>query len=148
MMGLVAGVALFLGFMAAQRRHLEKWEARRVVMYLQRDATQAILSEAMARVADAEPKESRSPYVFESPTRTANWSIAVRDFQANKLGSERVKVSGANGEFALKPILIEIRDPRLVGPLLLRLEREYRERGWPFEVVSPRIRDDSSGANL
>ena len=139
MMGWVAPVAIFCGLWVSTRVHLQGWEFRRTQMYLQRDVTQTIFSETIADIAASHTKESEIPNVFPTVSRTAEWSIIARKFydDGHRQGPDRVKVSGANGEFALKPITIEIYDPVLEGPLLRRLNKVYREKGWRYDIVSP-----------
>src|SRR5882757_6618741 len=84
LMGVVAIFAMIFGLLVYQRVHLQRWEARRSQMYLQRDVTQAMCSEAMAEIASTDRKESEQPNVFiGSGSRTADWSITVNKLKTD-----------------------------------------------------------------
>jgi hypothetical protein len=133
----VAAVALFCGAQVSLRTHIRNWEARRVRMDLQRDLTRTALDEAMAGLAMLDRGKPGVPDAIVGPSNgTREWSIEIRKFhEGGRLGPARVKVSGAIGEFALKPITVEVDDPVLEGPWLERLLVEYRGRGWPYVVI-------------
>jgi hypothetical protein len=136
LMRLVIAVALFLGAQVSLRNHIRNWEARRVVMDFQRDLTGTVIGEAMAELAAHDRGNLRVPDVIVGPsTGTREWSIEVRKIhESGGFGPAHVRVSGANGEFALKPITVEVDDRLLEGPWLERLLGEYRDRGWPYVV--------------
>jgi hypothetical protein len=142
MTGLVLAVALFCGLLAAGRAHVRDWEARRARMDHQRDVTRSILQELMSDPSI--PGRASPPFrdVRLSPSGTREWSEELTTLEDRKgldRTRSRARVSGANGEFALKPITIEVHDPLLAGSWLDRLLREYRARGWPYRVIMPPV---------
>lgn len=139
-MATIALVAVVFGILAAGQTHLQRWEARRAEMALQADVTGAILHETMSELWVKTEQERWQPNMFIGPSlsRTRDWSITLNDITHDGPHEfARLRVAGGNGEFALKPITVEINDPRLRDPFLKRLEPAYRQRGWRFEVRSP-----------
>ncbi len=142
LMAVTLGVAMVGGLLASERNHRQGWEMRRAELARQRDQTVAFLDQPLpgpTRSGEASPASLR----IGPSASTRLWSVEVR--QSDTLttpitsGSSRVRVSGANGEYSLAPIKIEVNDPLLEGPWLERLLTQYRERGWRYEVVRSRV---------
>jgi hypothetical protein len=132
LMSLVLVVAVYCGFWA----WLRAWEARRPLMYLQQEATRAIIQEPLVALNGKGPG---SRVAFLQSTKTREWSETVTTLSepsdGSRIGSPRARVSGSNGNFALNSIKIEVFDPAYAEPWLDRLLREYRSKGWRFEVI-------------
>jgi len=131
-----AFVAVPLAFLA----HVRRWEARRVELYRQLDATKAAFEEARAVVAAAGRPGADVQVLGGEGSRTADWSarLVVREpGDGEEPPLIDVAVSGANGRLAssLEPLRVEAVETELLDAWLPRLLRAYRERGWAFEVV-------------
>ena len=134
MMALVVVAAIECAFWTS----LYKCEARRPLMYQQRDVTRAIMLEAQQDIAAAghstaeiRNERPRGTYSYEWTEWLEAWEI--RGGQKRPL--IRAAVSGNDGQFALEPILVETYGSPLDAPWLDRLLRAYREKGWPYRVV-------------
>lgn len=137
---MAAVVAAALGLVAIERVHSRGWEIRRSQLATQRDTTQAILAQILTEMAATDRQGSKRLYLLagQGKSRPAAWSIAVKDSETDggQSSPDLVKVSGANGEFALEPISIVIHDARFRDSLFKRLSAAYGRMGWRFEVGS------------
>ena len=126
--------ACYLGFWS----YLQRWEARRVVMYRQRDVTRAIMEEAKEDIAAAGRSVSLFRRVRDRVTYTSHWTQRLDAWESRDRRNVpliRAVVSGANGRFTRPPITIEVDDSPLNAPWLERLLRAYRSNGWQYRVV-------------
>ena len=134
MMLAVLLVACYLGFWA----YVRGWEARRVVMYQQRDVTRSIMSEAKEIVTAAGRSTARLRHEGDRKTHTSHWTERL-DVCESRDGRDlpliRAVVSGANGRFTTPPITVETYGSPLDGRWLDRLLHAYRTRGWRYRVV-------------
>ncbi len=134
MMGLVLGAAFWCAFWV----YLQRWEARRTIMYQQRDVTRSIMLEAKHDIVAA--GHSASEIHIERPlgTYTAEWTEWLEAWEnrdGQKLSLIRATVSGDNGRFSLQPIIVETYGSKLVAAWLDRLLRAYCEKGWRYKVI-------------
>lgn len=127
-------VACYLGFWA----YLQRWEARRVVMYQQRDVTRAVMLEAQEVIAAAGPSTARLRLGRDRRTYTSHWAERLEVWESRD-GKEvpliRAVVSGTNGRFSIPPIVVETYGSSRDAPWLDRLIRAYKSRGWQYTVV-------------
>jgi hypothetical protein len=118
--------------------YLQRWEARRTMMYQQRDITRSMMLEAKQDIVAA--GHSASEIRIERPlvTYTAEWTEwleASENRGGQKLSLIRATVSGDNGRFSLQPIIVETYGSKLDAAWLDRLLRTYREKGWRYKVI-------------
>jgi hypothetical protein len=130
-----SGLLCLVGFLTPSmglKIYVRQWESRRAEMYLQEAVTKEVLGK-LGRSLGEEP-----PVMLRETSRTAEWSD-VLPFGSPGRGldptSPRVRVSGGNGSFSLRPIRIELFDASLTGPWLDELLLAYRQRAWRFQVV-------------
>jgi hypothetical protein len=123
--------------------YIQRWEARRTIMYQQRDLTRLIMVEAKEDTVTA--GHSASEIRMERPleTYTAEWREWLEAWEnrgGQNLSLIRATVSGDNGWFSLQPIIVETYGSKLDAAWLNRLLRTYREKGWRYKVIraSPR----------
>jgi hypothetical protein len=133
-MGLVIVAAVWGAFWA----YLQRWEARRTIMYQQLYITRSIMLEAKQDIVAA--GHSASEFRNDSPLGrgTAHWTEwleAWENREGQKLSLIRATVSGDNGRFSLQPIIVETYGSPLDAPWLDRLPRAYREKGWRYKVI-------------
>jgi hypothetical protein len=135
MMALVICAALWCNFWV----WLQRWEARRSVMYQQRDITQSIMQQAKQDIFAAGRSASKldidRPRAAYTPHWT-EWLEAWENCGGEKRYLVRATVSGDNGQFSLQPIVVETYGSPLNAPWVDRLLRAYRERGWRYKVIS------------
>ena len=118
--------------------YLQRWEARRTIMYQQRDITRPIMLEAKQDIVTA--GHSASEIRIERPggMYTAEWTEWLEAWEkrdGQKLSLIRATVSGDNGRFSLQPIIVETYGSKLDAAWLDRLLRTYREKGWRYKVI-------------
>ncbi len=119
--------------------YLQRWEARRTIMYQQRDVTRSIMLEAKQDIVAA--GHSDPEIHIERPLRTytaewTEWFEAWENRGGQKLSLIRATVSGDNGRFfSLQPIIVETYGSELDAAWLDRLLRTYREKGWRYKVI-------------
>jgi hypothetical protein len=133
-MGLVIVAAVWCAFWA----YLQRWEARRTIMYQQRDITRSIMLEAKQGIVAAGHSASEIRNDRPLGTGTAHWTEwleAWENREGQKLSLIRATVSGDNGRFSLQPIIVETYGSPLDAPWLDRLLRAYREKGWRYKVI-------------
>jgi hypothetical protein len=127
-------IALWLGL----RVHVQRWDARRIVMYQQRDVTRSIMAEVGEDFVAAGPPAERRWRSVDRATSRSRWTERL-DAWESRGGKDvpliRARVSGANGEFAIRPIIVETYGAPPDAPWLDRLLRAYRARGWRYETV-------------
>ena len=128
-------VACSLGFWS----YLIDWEARRVVMYRQRDVTRSIMDAAKD---DFDPDGRGSLRIHRESDRstyTTHWTerleTQVLGDEAEKSSLLSVVVSGANGRFSTPPINIETSGFPSDSAWLDRLLRAYQAEGWQYKVI-------------
>jgi hypothetical protein len=134
MMLAVLLVACCLGFWA----YLRRWEARRVVMYQQRDVTYAIMAEAYGIASAAGHSRVSFRQERDSKTYTSRWTERLEVFEVRD-GPDvpliRAVISGANGRFKTPPIIVETYGFPLDSHWLDHLLHAYRAKGWRYRVV-------------
>jgi hypothetical protein len=137
-MCIVLSVAMCCAFWVWGRDYLARWEARRVVMYQQRDVTRSIILEAGDDIAAAGHTEWAIRDEHDRATYTTHWTEKLEAWQTRdgqKQPLIRATISGENGRFSLPPIIVETYGSPLDQRWLDRLLRTYRERGWKYRVV-------------
>jgi hypothetical protein len=124
---------------AGEYAYFERWEARRSVMYHQRDMTRSIIEAAYANMVPA----IRPGWGFRNPsdseTHPRYWTerICTWKQQNGRLTSQtHATISGANGWLSLQPITIEIDGSPSNDAWLDPLLRAYREKGWRYRVIT------------
>jgi hypothetical protein len=118
---------------------LLRWDARRTVLYQQRDITRSIMEQAKQDIFVAGHSASKIEIDRPLASYTAHWTEwleAWEDGGGEKRYLIRAAVSGDNGQFSLQPILVETYGSPLDAPWVDRLVRAYRERGWRYKVIS------------
>ncbi|WP_068420793.1 hypothetical protein [Planctomyces sp. SH-PL62] len=133
----LTGTVVLLACLAATAVHLRRWQARQDALSLQRLVTRSVMERAREEIAAA---GRASPWfrVVYGPDAASRWTDhleAWEDFDRRGRPLIRVTVSGANHASALAPIRVETYDSELLFPWLDRLLRDYRDRGWRYEVV-------------
>jgi hypothetical protein len=118
--------------------YFQRWEARRTIMYQQRDITRSIMLEAKQDIVAA--GHTASEIRIERPlgTYTAEWTEWLEVWEnrdGQKLSLIRATVSGDNGRFSLQPIIVETYGSKLDAAWLDRLLRTYRAKGWRYKVI-------------
>jgi hypothetical protein len=136
--GLMAAVVVVACY-AGEYTYLERWEARRTVMYHQRDMTRSVIEAAYPNIVPA----IRPAWSFRNPadseTHTRHWieRISTWKQQNGRLTSQtHATISGANGWLSLQPITIEIDGSPSNDAWLDPLLRAYREKRWRYRVIS------------
>jgi hypothetical protein len=138
MMRLVLSVAVLLAFWTWGQNYLRAWEARRVVMSIQRDVTRIELQEAQADLEAAGHTDSTIRREGDEATYTSHWTEKLDAWETRdgqRLALIRVTVSGDVGHFSLAPIVVETYGSPLDRPWLDRLLQAYRARGWRYKVI-------------
>lgn len=135
MMRAVLVAALELGLLA----HMQRWEARRVVIYQQRDVTRSIVLEAKDDIAAAGRSASELREGIDRATYTSHWPVRLEAWEfrdGRRRPLIRASVYGENGRFALRPITVKTYGSPLDDAWLERLLRAYRANGWRYEVIT------------
>jgi hypothetical protein len=136
------GLVMLAAYECAIWVYLQRWEARRSIMYEQRDITQSIMQQAKQDTIAAGHSASKIDIVRPQGTYTAQWTEWLEAWEnrgGEKLSLIRATVSGDNGQLwqsSLQPIVVETYGSPLDGPWVDRLLRAYRERGWRYKVSS------------
>ena len=105
-MGLVISAALLCAFWV----WLQRWEARRRVMYQQRDITQSIMHQAKQDIFAAGHLASKIDIDRPRASYTAHWTEWLEAWEScggEKRYLVRATVSGENGRLSLQPIVVK-----------------------------------------
>jgi hypothetical protein len=134
----IMGLVIIAAFWCDSWAYLQRWEARRAIMYQQRDITRSVMLEAQQDIIAAgqpapEIRNERPRGTYT--TRWTEWLDGSETGNGQKLSLIRATVSGDNGWFSLQPIIVETYGSPLDAPWLDRLLRAYRETGWRYKVV-------------
>jgi hypothetical protein len=134
----IMGLVIIAAFWCASWAYLQRWEARRTIMYQQRDITRSVILEAQQDIVAAGHSAPLIRNERPGGTYTTHWTEWLEGSETSKgekLSLIRATVSGDNGWFSLQPIFVEMYGSPLDAPWLDRLLRAYRKKGWRYEVV-------------
>jgi hypothetical protein len=134
----IMGLVIIAACWCAAWAYLQRWEARRTIMYQQRDITVSVMLEAQQDIVAAGHSAPEIRVERPAATYTTHWTEWLDGSETRKgqkLSLIRATVSGENGAFSLQPIIVETYGSPLDAPWLDRLLRAYREKGWHYKVV-------------
>jgi hypothetical protein len=129
--GLMAAVVVVACY-AGEYVYFERWEARRSLMYQQRDTTRSLLDAASPGII------ARRFLNDDSEIHTRHWieRISAGEQLNRRKVPHDATISSANGWLSLEPITIEIDGSPSNDAWLDPLLRAYREKGWRYRVIS------------